>query len=122
MKCTHELTEKNFLLYAANNYNYPRCLDVKEFHEDLNRLKYIKKLLNKYQEKSILQERLILNHLIIIHNVFNISAATRMCFFKIKETHWPTLKTFLLYLNYIPEDQYLNIPIDLRVARVLQKL
>ena len=122
MTYTHELTENNFLLYAATNYDNPRCLDVKEFHEDLNRLKYIKKLLKKYQEKSILQERLILNHLIVIHNVFSISAATRMSFFKINEIHWPALKTFLLYLNYIPEGEYLNIPIDLHVARVLQKL
>jgi len=122
MKYAHELTDKNFLLYAANNYDNPRCLDVKEFHEDVNRFKYVKKLLKKYQEKGVLQERLILNHLIVIHNVFSISAATRMCFYKINETHWPTLKTFLLYLNYIPEGEYLNIPIDLQAARALQKL
>jgi hypothetical protein len=122
MKRVYELAEKNFLLYAANNYNNPRCLDVKEFHEDVHRFKYVKKLLKKYQEKGILQERLILNHLIVIHNMFHIAAATRMCFFKISETHWPALKTFLLYLNYIPDGEYLNIPIDLQVARTLQKL
>lgn len=122
MKHAHELTDKNFLLYAATNYDNPRCLDVKEFHEDINRFKYVKKLLKKYHEKGILQERLILNHIIIIHNVFNIASATHMCFFKINETYWPSLKTFLLYLNYIPEGEYLNIPIDLRIARTLQKL
>jgi len=122
MKHVHELTDKNFLLYAANNYVNPRCLDIKEFHEDINRFKYVKKLLKKYKEKSILQERLILNHLIIIHNVFGVCAATRMSFFMINEIHWPTLKTFLLYLNYIPEGEYVNIPIDICVARALQKL
>ena len=122
MKRAYELTEKNFLLYAANNYDNPRCLDVKEFHEDINRFKYVKKLLKKYQEKNILQERLILNHLIVIHNMFHIAPATHMCFFKINERHWPALKTFLLYLNYIPDGEYLNIPIDMYVVRILQKL
>ncbi len=122
MRYIHELTEKNFILYAANNYINPRCLDVKEFHEDLHRFKYVKKLFKKYHEKQILQERLILNHLIIIHNMFGLPGATRMCFFKINETYWPALKTFLLYLNYIPDGEYTNIPIDLYIARQLQKL
>lgn len=122
MQLVQELTDKNFLVYAAKHYNNPRCLDIKEFHADLAHLKYIKKLFKKYQDKGILQERLILNHLIIFHNMFYPEAATRMCFNRVNEHSWPALKTFLLYLNYIPEGEYINIPIDLYTARTLQRI
>jgi hypothetical protein len=122
MQLVNELNDKNFLIYAAKHYNNPRCLDVKEFEADLSHLKYIKKLFKKYNDKKILQERLILNHLIIFHNMFYPEAATRMCFYRVNEYSWPALKTFLLYLNYIPEGEYINIPIDLYVARTLQKI
>jgi len=122
MVITDVLTDDNFELYAAKHYNNPRCIDIKEFYEDLARFKYLKRLIGRYKEKGELQERLILNHLITIHNVFIIEEATAMCFHKIEHTMWPTLKTFLLYLNYIPEDQYNDIPVDLNVVKVLQKL
>lgn len=122
MVITDVLTDDNFELYAAKHYNNPRCIDIKEFYEDLARFKYLKRLIGRYKERGELQERLILNHLITIHNVFIIEAATSMCFHKIEHTMWPTLKTFLLYLNYIPEDQFNDIPVDLNVVKVLQKL
>ena len=117
-----ELTEKNFTLYAAHHYNNPRCLDVQEFYDDLSRFKYLKKLLKRYKDKGELQERLILNHIIIIHNMFNIEAGVKMCFFKIPEQYWPALKTFMLYLNYIRQEDYINIPSDLYVAKKLQQI
>lgn len=117
-----QLTEKNFNLYAARNYINPRVLDPEEFNEDLIRFKYLKRLFSRYKEKGELQERLILNHLTVLHNVFSIEAANEMCFFKIEETMWPALKTFLLYLNLLPPDYYLEIPSDLFVAKKLQKL
>jgi len=122
MQLLHELTDKNFLIYAAKHYNNPGCLDIKDFESDLAHLKYIKKLLKKYGDKGVLQERLILNHIIIFHNMFYPEAATRMCFYKVHEENWPALKTFLLYLNYIPNGDYINIPIDLNIARTLQKI
>lgn len=116
------LNDKNFTLFAAKNYVNPRVLDVEEFNEDVMRFKYLVRLLNKYKNKGELQERLILNHLTIIHNVFSIEAANEMCFFKVKEPLWPALKTFLLFLNVIKEDDYSTIPIDPYVVKKLQSL
>lgn len=122
MQLITNLTNGNFELYAAKHYNNPRCLDVKEFYEDLSRFKYLRRLLKKYVDKNILLERKILNHIIIIHNVFFSRAATAMCFSKIDVAYWSALKTFLLYLNLITDDDYVNIPIDLFVAKQLQVL
>lgn len=122
MQLIKELTARNFLVYAAKHYNNPLCTDIKEFHSDLAHLKYVKKLFKKYKDKGILQERLILNHLIILHNVFYPEAASRMCFSQISEYNWPVLKTFLLYLNYIPRDEYINIPVDLHTAKILKNI
>jgi|TARA_B100001094_G_scaffold329417_1_gene392103 hypothetical protein len=122
MISNNNLNRSNFNLYAAQNYNNPRALDVNEFYEDLYRFKYLKKLFTKYEKSDSLQERLILNHLILIYNVFKFEAATSMCFFKIGEQSWPALKTFLLFLSYIKEDDFINIPSDLYVAKKLQQL
>lgn len=116
------LNSSNFNLYAAQNYNNSRVLSVDEFYEDLYHFKYLKKLFTKYEEKKLLQERLILNHLVLIYNVFKYDAATAMCFFKIGDKSWPALKTFLLFLSYIKEDDFINIPCDLYVAKKLQEL
>ena len=117
-----ELNARNFTLYAAQHYTNKRCLDPKEFYEDLAHFKYIKKLLKRYDDDKELQERLILNHIIIAHNVFTLKAATAMCFFKVPTQQWPALKTFLLYLNYIYENTHINIPSDLYVAKKLQQI
>lgn len=117
-----ELDEENFLIFAAKNYNNPACVDVDEFYEDLARFKYIKRLMRKYQSSGILQERLILNHLIVLYNVFGVDAANRMIFYKMDEDHWPAIKTFLLFLRYIREDDHVDIPVDKYVADVLRKI
>lgn len=125
-----QLTESNFLLYAAANYNNV-CYDTEEFYDDLKRFKYLKRLFSRYHEKQDLKERLILNHMITIYNVFNNEAATRMLFFKIDKKHWIILKTFLTFLNYMPEfvsdidDQHivsLDIPIDINIVKKLREL
>lgn len=115
-----ELNDRTFLLYAAKHYVNPCCMDISEFYEDVSRFKYLKKLLKRYKDKGELQERLILNHIIIIGNSFGINAGVKLCFFKIPEEHWPALKTFMLYLNYIHPEEYINIPSDIYVARKLQ--
>lgn len=97
------LTNENFLLYTMKHYDNPSCHSVKEFNEDLDRIKYIKRLFKRYQAKDILKERLILNHIIIIYNVFGIDAATRILFFRLEPDLWVTLKTFLIFLNFMPE-------------------
>jgi hypothetical protein len=78
-----QISEENFLLYSARNYNNPQCYDVMEFEEDLKRFKYLKRLFNKYIEYGELKERLILNHIISLNNVFGPTATTKMLFFKL---------------------------------------
>ena len=127
------LNDSNFLLYAASNYTNPSVYDTDEFYEDLNRFKYIKKLFYRYYEKNELRERLILNHLITLYNIFEPTACTRMLFYRIDEQYWPALKTFLLFLNYMPNVVYqigdinnnivsADISIDLEVARILRTI
>jgi len=98
---TDVITEANFMLYAARHYENPQCFDTVEFYEDLNRIKYIKRLLNKYKETGELKERLIINHIIILYNVFGVEAATKLLFLKLQE-YYNYLKAFLLYLGYMP--------------------
>lgn len=122
MKLFEEITEGTFELFAAKHYNNPRCLDISEFHEDLARFKYVKRLLRRYHQNGNLQERLILNHITIISNVFGIGPASRMLFFRIEEELWPALKTFLVYLNYLPESEKIEVPLDQHVIKVLRNL
>ena len=98
-----DLNEKNFLLYAMKEYDNPQCVQVEEFYDDLKKVKYIKRLLNQYLNEGILKERLLLNHIILFYNVFPVRSATRILILKIEEEFWPILKTFLVYLSYMPE-------------------
>lgn len=98
----NKLDESNILLYAAKNYNNPQCFDTVEFYEDLNRFKYLKRLFKKYKDTGDLKERLILNHLVILINVFGPEATSRMLFLKLKGFEVP-LKPFLWYLSVLPK-------------------
>ena len=117
-----ELTEKNLLLYAAKHYSNPTFSDIEDFHEDLKRFKYIKRLLNRYLETDDLSERLILNHLIVIFNMFGIEAALNILDLKLEEKHWPVIKPFLIFLKYIKNDQYTGITMDPTVVETLRKI
>lgn len=96
-----KLDESNFMLYAAKHYDNPQCFDTLEFYEDLSRFKYIKRLFNRYEESGELKERLILNHLIILYNVFG-PATTKMLFFKLSD-HLHLLKPFIVLLGFLPD-------------------
>jgi hypothetical protein len=122
MKSFEELNNKNFLLFAAKNYQNSQCMTQEEFEDDLQRFKYLKRLFNRYEVNNELSERLILNHLIVLYNVFGIKAANHMMFYKIEEKNWPVLKTFLVYLNYLPEEQYIEVPLDPVVVEALRKI
>jgi hypothetical protein len=95
------LTESTFLLYAMKNYDNPQCTEMSEFEEDMKRFQYLRKLLSRYRQDSDLKERLILNHLIVIFNVFG-PGATNMLFMRLHEYH-EYLKPFVEYLNFMPE-------------------
>jgi hypothetical protein len=97
------LTEDNFQLFAMKHYLNPHCTDLLEFHDDLRKIRYIKRLFKKYEETGELKERLILNHLVILYNMFDSRAMTRMLFLKLDE-YKTYLKPFLMFLNYWPTD------------------
>lgn len=96
------LTEKNWLLYAARNYNNPGCVDTKEFMEDLKRIKYVKKACTRYETTGELKERLILNHIVILNNVFGPEALPRILYLKM-ERQMKYVKPFMIFLNIWPD-------------------
>jgi hypothetical protein len=121
-----KLSDDNFIVYAMRNYDNPQCQTVTEFEEDLKRFLYLKKLFSRYSKDGDLKERLILNHIIVIYNLFG-EASTKMLFFKIEKEHWSALITFLVYLNKVDEKiedfgLVSDIKIDQRVANVLRNI
>ena len=98
-----DLNDDNFLMYAMREYSNMQCTDIEEFYDDLKKIKYIKRLFNIYTNTGQLKERLILNHLIVFYNVFSVQAGTRILFYKIEKDFWPILKTFLIFLDRMPE-------------------
>ena len=112
----------NVVMYAIRHYDNPHCEGEKEFEDDLKRFKYIKRLLRKYHETGILKERLLLNHLIVLHNVFGSDAIATLLLYKIQEDYWPTLKSFLLFLNILRDDELNHINKDENVEKILKEL
>ena len=118
-----KLTVKNFNAFALQNYDDPQCADIEDFQEDLRRFRYIKRLLHRYHESGEMRERLMLNHLITIFNVFGYYASMRMLKFKVREdAYWASIKTMLLYLGYIDESWETAIHIDDKLAQRLREL
>jgi hypothetical protein len=121
------LTKENFLLYAIGNYSNCDCSGIEEFTEDLSKIKYIKRLLKKYTRTGNIRPILLLNHLMILGNIFGPQATSRMLFFKLESQIHSPLKTVLLYLNFIEENTILDnisvntIPIDQPLATLLLK-
>ena len=126
-----DLNDDNFLIYAAKCYDRPHIIQS-EFEDDLRRIKYIKRLLRKYKQTGEFKERLVLNHVIILANVFGVEPTVNMLFYKIDQEDYPVLKTILIYLNYMPDhlkasfDKYYvrqeEIPVDLSIADRLRKI
>lgn len=117
-----KLTDQNLFLYAAKHYNNPTFSDIDDFYEDLKRFKYIKRLLNRYIEHGELAERLILNHLIVVFNVFGVEATLNILVFKLDQAHWPVVKPFLIFLKYITNEQYTEIEMDKLVIEKLREI
>lgn len=121
------LNEDNFLLFAMHNYDNVQCPSIAEFEEDMKRFLYLKKLFTRYRANGELRERLILNHIIILYNLFG-KAATRMLFYKIDKESWNILATFLVYLERMPEKvpefgiHVSDLKLDKQVIEVLRNL
>ena len=125
------LNEKNIELYAAKMYSNSQCISIEEFHDDMKRIKYIKRLFNRYSGTGEIKERLILNHIVIFYNVFSVESATRILFCKLDKNLWSILKTFLVYFSYMPERVFgingcdiisSDIAIDNKIAQILRKI
>lgn len=112
MDLFENLTEENFVIFAAKNYYNPRSIDAEEFYEDLHRFKYIKRLINRYEKSGELMERLILNHLIVLFNSFGYEAGIRMLAHKLEINYWSVLKPFLVFLKAIENTDLTNIDMD----------
>jgi len=121
------ITEDTFLLVAMHHYDNTQCTSLAEFEEDLKRFAYLKKLFGRYRDTGELKERLILNHLIVLFNLFGI-VTVELLFFKIDRQHWNVLVTFLAYLNRMPAEvpefgiRIIDFDFDPVVMETLRKL
>lgn len=127
----NDLSDDNFLIYAAKAYDKPHII-TSEFEEDLKRIKYVKRLIKKYKQTGEFKERLIINHVIILSNVFGVEATVNMLFFKLDPEDYPVLKTILIFLSYMPNRLTVSfnkyhirqeeIMVDLNIANILRNL
>ena len=131
MNLFDDLNEKNYLHFAMKYYDNRQCTSIEEFNEDLNKIKYVKRLFNRFLEIGELRTNLILNHLIVIYNVFENEAATRMLFFRVEKKFYSILKPFLIFLNRLPEKikgidgediQTNHIPLNETTIKELRKI
>ena len=117
-----KLTKDNIVMYAIQHYHNPSCEGMDEFNDDMKRFKYIKRLFRKYKDTGILKERLLLNHIIILNNLFGAEAASTLLFFKTEQEHWSALKEFLEFLNIMPENELIEISTDITVKQKLMEI
>ena len=100
------INDENIDLYCIKNYNNPQCISIEDYNNDMRRFKYIKRLLNQYANGNEIKIRLLVNHIIMIYNIFDLQSATRILFYKLPEEHWSVLKTILIFLNRMPKIVY----------------
>ena len=112
------LTPETIDIFALRHYDN-RGASKEEFEDDMKRFKYLKRLFRKYDTSKEFKSRLIINHIIILANVFGVDAATTLLFFKIDRQHWSLLKTILVYLHYMPEEDMTDIRINQNVMAEL---
>ena len=117
-----KITNDNVIMFAIKHYDNPQCEGEREFYDDMKRFKYIKRLLRKYKDTNVLKERLLLNHIIVLNNLFGTEACVTLLLFKIQKEYWETLKSFLLFLNIIRDDELGNVKEDNKVLEILGKL
>ena len=124
------LTNENVMVYSIKAYDKPNCI-MSEFKEDMKRFNYLKRLFKRYRKLSELREQLVLNHLVVLNNVFGPEVATRLLFFKMSKDDYSALKTYLLFLSCMPERVRgikghdiisSEIPVDMTIADTLRKI
>ena len=110
------------MMYAIKHYDNPQCEGEKEFHDDMKRFKYIKRLLKKYKMGGELKERLLINHIVILRNLFGNEACVTLLLFKTQKEYLSTLRSFLFFLNMIREDELTEIGLDDYALKILRKI
>ena len=116
------LTPETIDIFAKRHYDNPSDVNNEEFEDDMKRFKYLKRLFRKFDTTKELKSRLIINHIIVLANVFGIDAATTLLFFKIDRQHWSLLKTFLVFLHYMPENDMTDVRLNQSVMAELGKI
>ena len=125
-----DLTSENILLYAVKAYDRPNML-MSEFKEDMKRFNYLKRLFRRYRKDGEIRERLVINHRVVLYNDFGVEVSTRILFYKMSKEDYITLKTFLLFLNYMPnvvrgikgQDIFSSdISVDMKIAEILRQI
>ena len=117
-----KITSDNVIMFAIKHYDNPQCEGELEFYDDMKRFKYIKRLLRKHKDTGVLKERLLLNHVIVLNNLFGAEACVTLLLFKIQREYWETLKSFLLFLNILRDDELQNVKENKKVLEILGKL
>jgi hypothetical protein len=124
------LTNENIMLYLVKAYDKPNCI-MSEFNDDMKRFNYLKRLFQRYRKYDELREQLVLNHLVVLYNVFGPEVASRALFFKVSKEDYSALKTYMLFLNMMPEKirgvkgqdiHSSDIPVDMKIAEVLRQI
>ena len=121
-KLDDDLLEEDLVRFAIKQYYTPLGIDFDEFYTDLKRFQYVKRLLNRYCDYGKLGERLVLNHLIIIFNVFGYYGGLKILETKLDDRHWPIIKPFLLFLKAIRKSQYADVIVDKEVEEKLKEI
>jgi hypothetical protein len=125
-----DLTNENFMMYAMKAYDRPNCI-MSEFKDDLKRFNYLKRLFLRYRKYDEMREQLVINHLVVLYNVFGPEVATRMLFFKMSKEDYSALKTYLIFLSIMPDRVKgikghdivsSEIPVDQKVVDVLREI
>jgi 5'(3')-deoxyribonucleotidase len=125
-----ELSSENIMLFAVKSYDKPNCI-MSEFKEDMKRFNYLKRLFYRHRKVGEIKQQLIMNHLMVLYNVFGVEAATRLLFYKIAKEDYPALKTYLLFLSCMPEKIKgikghdiisSEIPVDMKIANILRDI
>jgi len=125
-----DLSNENIMIYAMKVYDKPNCI-MSEFKEDMKRFNYLKRLFRRYSKVGEMRERLVLNHLVVLYNVFGVEAATRLLFFKMAKSDYSALKTYLLFLSCMPDvvrgirGQDIissEISVDMNIAEILREI
>jgi len=119
-----ELNEENYIMFAIKHYDNPQAVTQEDFFEDMKRFKWIKRILNKYKNTGELNVHLLINHFMVLYNVFG-EAATPLLFFKLNKELWSVLKTFILYLERLPEypkTSLNDIPVDIECFKILKSI